>query len=269
MLTILATRVAPKGGAHPRSKGCVWLLALGCATTFRTPCPTLSRPTLSQASHKHPTLTPLWQAHNHPICTLIVLAPKGPVEPLASRLPSGESARQAGHVVSSCRPCIVRRHTQCCMLQACAVNAHTACSGGEPGQAADCLACQAWNPQALTLTNEQCRNNRKWSTQHRFPPSFLSTRLLPFPLANPPGAPLAHIVLSAAQLQLPLPLWAHLPGWCCQPRRCTEWPRQAPPPAHARLRHAPSAHACSASQRCSTPVWSGRTSRSATGGHQG
>ena len=51
--------------------------------------------------------------------TLMVLAPKGPVEPLASRLPSGDSARQAGQVVSSCRPCIVRKHTQCWVFHAC------------------------------------------------------------------------------------------------------------------------------------------------------
>lgn len=48
----------------------------------------------------------------------MVLAPKGPVDPLTSRLPSGDSARQAGQVVSSCRPCSVRRHTQCCVDQA-------------------------------------------------------------------------------------------------------------------------------------------------------
>ncbi len=48
----------------------------------------------------------------------MVLAPKGPVDPLASRLPSGDSARQAGHVASSCRPCSVRRHTQCRVDQA-------------------------------------------------------------------------------------------------------------------------------------------------------
>ena len=59
----------------------------------------------------------------HPF-TLMVLAPKGPVEPLASRLPSGDSARQAGQVVSSCRPCIVRRHTQCWVFQACRSRAH-------------------------------------------------------------------------------------------------------------------------------------------------
>ena len=43
---------------------------------------------------------------------LIVEPPKRPLDPLASSFPSAERAIHMGHVVSSCRPCSDRRHSQ-------------------------------------------------------------------------------------------------------------------------------------------------------------
>ncbi len=53
------------------------------------------------------------------LATLMVLPPKRPLEPLASSSPSGDSAMQQGQVVSSCRPCRVRRQTHMRVLHAC------------------------------------------------------------------------------------------------------------------------------------------------------
>ena len=59
-----------------------------------------------------------------------VACPKGPVDPEASRAPSGDRARQEGQVVSACLPFMARKHIHRRMSQICKADRAEALKNG-------------------------------------------------------------------------------------------------------------------------------------------